>query len=482
MGILTGLSFATKYTAFLAIPYALGFIVWKLWRARQPVLRPVLITALLTLVFIAPWLVKNWIWADNPFSPFFNRLFPNQYAHASFEDDLRKIQGAHGLASYRQIPLQITIRGDAQGGMFGPLFLLSPLALLALRSGIGRKVWLVAIVFGLPFYANAGARFLIPAVPFVSLALALAVASVGWILPVLVLAHAISCWPSIVNRYCAPGAWHLSRIPIKAALRIESLDAYLSRRSQLYNSARLIEQLVPKGERVFTFATVGDAHTTHEILLRFQAPFNEVLGDILWTPLFAGYQPSRILRFHFAPQSLRKLRVYQTAHAKDVIWGVSELRVMDEGKEIPRDPEWRLTARPNPWDVQLAFDNSPVTRWRTWQTAEPGMFIELDFGHPQSVDAVVIESSDEDHQTKLKVEGMDAQGNWTTLSSEAQEFVTRSPVNLRLAATSELKARGIRYLLIEKYDLKSEDFEMNSKVWGIKCIGERKAARLYQIE
>ncbi len=207
-----------------------------------------------------------------------------------------------------------------------------------------------------------------------------------------------------------------------------------------------------------------------------------MLGDILWTPLFAGYQPSRNLRLQFATQSLRKLRVYQTAHAKDVIWGVSEFRVMDEGKEIPRVPEWRLTARPNPWDVQLAFDNNPVTRWRSWQTAEPGMFIEVDFGHPQSVDAVVIQSSDEGHQTKLKVEGQDAQGNWTTLSNEAQEFVSRSPVNLRLAATSELKARGIRYLLIEKYDLKSEDFEMNSKVWGIKCIGERKAARLYQIE
>ncbi len=213
IGILTGFSFATKYTAFLAIPYALGFVAWKLWRARQPVLRHVIITALLALVFIAPWLVKNWIWADNPFSPFFNRLFPNQYAHVSFEDDLRKIQGAHGLASYRQIPLQITIRGDERGGMFGPLFLLAPLALLALRSAVGRQLWLAAIVFGLPFYANAGARFLIPAVPFISLALAMAAASASWILPMLVLAHAISCWPSMVNRYCAPGAWHLARIP-----------------------------------------------------------------------------------------------------------------------------------------------------------------------------------------------------------------------------------------------------------------------------
>src|SRR5260370_27339707 len=59
VGILTGFSFATKYTAFLAIPYALGFIAWKLWRARQPMLLQAVITPLLALVFIAPSPIKN---------------------------------------------------------------------------------------------------------------------------------------------------------------------------------------------------------------------------------------------------------------------------------------------------------------------------------------------------------------------------------------------------------------------------------------
>ena len=47
IGILAGFAYAVKYTAFLAVPYAIGFIAWKLWRKRQPVLRPVAVVALL---------------------------------------------------------------------------------------------------------------------------------------------------------------------------------------------------------------------------------------------------------------------------------------------------------------------------------------------------------------------------------------------------------------------------------------------------
>ena len=131
----------------------------------------------------------------------------------------------------------------------------------------------------------------------------------------------------------------------------------------------------------------------------------------------------------------------------------------------------------------MAFDNSPVTRWRSWQTAAPGMFVEVDFGRPQPVDAAVIESTRQDSETKVKLEGMDPQGQWTTLSSEPVPSSRPITVNLRLAASAELKARGIRYVMVEKNDLRSEDFQFHSKLWGMKCIGEVGTfARLYYIE
>jgi hypothetical protein len=482
IGILAGFSFAAKYTAFLAVPYALGFVAWKLWRAHKPVLRPVLATSLLTLVFIAPWLVKNWIWVDNPVSPFENRLFPNPYVHVSFEDFYRSSLQHYDLKSRWEIPMQVTLKGDLLTGFFGPLFLLTPLALLALRYREGRQLWLAAIVFALPYYANVGTRFLIPAAPFLCVALALAFANIGWLLMLLTLAHAISCLPSVQRFYTTSTSWRLVRIPFKAALRMEPEEKYLSRRVPQYDEARLIERLVPPGERVFAFTQMADAYLSREILVKYQGAFNEVLGDILWTPLFGGFQPTRQLKFQFPRSGLRKVRVVQTAQAKDVSWGIAELRVLEGGREIPRAPEWRLKAQPNPWDVQMAFDNSPVTRWRSWQRAEPGMFVEVDFGRAQAADSVIVETSDEGYQTNVEVDGMDPQGKWTTLSKTAKETTAHPTMNLRRAATAELKARGIRYVMVEGDDPRSDDFKFYAGLWGMKLIGEAGAGRLYHIE
>lgn len=483
IGILTGFAFATKYTAFVAVPYALGFIAWKQWRARQAIFRPVLATAALAAIFIAPWLLKNWIWADNPLSPLANRLFPNPYVHIAFEEEYRKMEQTYGLANRWQIPWQLTVKGELLAGFFGPLFLLTPIALLALRHRAGRQLWLAALVFGVPFYANIGARFLIPAAPFVSLALALTFANVESLLMLLVLAHAISCWPRVEKFYCFYSAWRLNDIPYKAALRIEPEAAFLSRRAPQYDVSRMIDRLVPPGEKVFAFGQLADAYMSHEVLVGFQAAFNETSQDILWTPIFNSFQPTRMLTFRFSRRELRAVRVVETAWAKDVQWGVSELRILDGGNELPRERGWRLSAHPNPWDVQMAFDNSPVTRWRSWQVAEPGMFIQVDFGKAQELDAVVVESSDEGYKTKIKLEGLDPSGKWATILDQPVETSRPTRVNLRRAAAQELKARGIHYIVVEKNDFRFEDFQMYTGLWGMKCIGEsRSNAWLYHIE
>ena len=50
IGLLAGFGYEVKYTAFVAVPYAAGFIAWKLWRDRKPVLRPVLVVSLMAAV------------------------------------------------------------------------------------------------------------------------------------------------------------------------------------------------------------------------------------------------------------------------------------------------------------------------------------------------------------------------------------------------------------------------------------------------
>ena len=125
IGLLAGFAYAAKYTAFVALPYALAFLGWKLYRAKQPVLRPLLNVTLLASLMIAPWMVKNWIVVDNPVSPFFNRLFANPYVHVSFEEEYAQgMRNYPDLKSHWEIPLEATMRGRVLGGLLGPLFLL----------------------------------------------------------------------------------------------------------------------------------------------------------------------------------------------------------------------------------------------------------------------------------------------------------------------------------------------------------------------
>src|SRR5580658_2800827 len=111
IGLLAGFCYAVKYTGFLAVPYAMGFVAWKMWRARKPLLRPALVVALLAAVMLLPWMLKNWIEVVNPVSPLANRTFPNPYVHISQEDFMRKYFSTYDLTSRRQIPLEVTVKG-----------------------------------------------------------------------------------------------------------------------------------------------------------------------------------------------------------------------------------------------------------------------------------------------------------------------------------------------------------------------------------
>jgi len=481
IGILAGFSYAVKYTAFIAVPYALCFIAWKSWRARKPILRPILVVSLLALAFILPWMVKSWIEVANPFSPFANRIFPNPYVHISFEDTYRKFMRVYALTSYWQIPWQVTVRGDLTTGLIGPLFLLTPIALLALRFREGRQLLLAGLIFGAPYLTNVGTRFLIPAVPFVSLSLALALCSLEWLLLVLVAVQAIGCWPYVVQRYCSPAAWRLVEVFPKAALRIQPEEAYLQDNLG-YDLARMIERSVPSDAKVFTFSQPGTAYTSRQILVGYEGAFNELLQDILWTPMFRDFQPTRILTFQFSPRELRKVRVVQTASVPEGQWSVAELRVFAGGQELPRDPGWRLTAHPNPWDIQLAFDNSAVTRWRSWQPPQPGMYLEIDFPGDQKLDSVVVESSSDSSAAKIKLDGLAGDGKWATIAAAPVESIRLSRMSLRQAATAELKARGIRYVLITDDNIGANDYRSYAKLWGMKCVAQQGVARLYYIE
>ena len=157
------------------------------------------------------------------------------------------------------------------------------------------------------------------------------------------------------------------------------------------------------------------------------------------------------------------------------------MRFLDHGRELTRRPEWRLSAWPNPWDVQLAFDNSPATRWRTWERAAPGDYIQVDFGLPQAVDEVRVETSD-DHNLQGKVKLWDQNsGRWIEAGGDRRTGILKPDANIRRYATREIALRGVRYLLIPGGYQGSFDLGADPEGWGLELVAQGYGARLYHI-
>ncbi|MBI1791466.1 MAG: hypothetical protein HYR60_28390 [Acidobacteria bacterium] len=478
IGLLAGFGYAIKYTAFLAVPFALALVFFH---ARK--LRPVLMAGGCALLMIAPWTIKNWIVVSNPVSPFFNSVFPNPYVHVSFEKSYTEsMRHYDDLKSYRDIPLELTVRGGALGGLLGPAWLLAPLGLLALRSPAGRQLALAALVFGLPYAANIGTRFLLPAAPFLALMMGLALSSWQPLAVLIALAHAVASWPPVMRRYCTPLAWGLDRTPVRSALRLDPEESFLHSKGPRYGVARMIERWTPPGQMVLAMNQIAAAYTTREVLVGYQSALGETLRQILYTPLMEDAIPKGRLRFRFASQPLREIRAVQTARGEPDIWSVGELRVYQGERELPRAPHWRLSARPNPWDVQLAFDNSPLTRWRSWETLYPGMYLAVDFGRIEPIDSVLLECSRDQYKAMVKLEGRGESGPWRELSPAPEDWDAPAEFGLRRGAIEELKARGIGYVLLFDDDFGAQDFRTKGAVWGVTQLAEYYGARLYRLD
>ncbi len=478
IGLMAGFAFASKYTAFPALLYAGGYILW-----RTRALRPLVIVSLCALAMFAPWLIKNTIVGGNPVSPFFNQVFPNPYVHISFEKGYTEaMRNYPGLASRWEIPLEITVRGQVLCGLLGPLFLLAPLALLSLKWRDGRRLLAAGICFGAVYFTNIGTRFLIPPLPYFALAMAMAFARVPALLPVMVLLHALSAWPPLLQEYCATYAWRLDRMVWKQALRIETEDGYLTRKWPSYAVARMIEKNTPPGSTVLSFNQTGEAYTTRDTMVVYQSARGNELGGILLTPLITDYQPLQHVTFHFPGQPLRAVRLRQTAAHIPDHWTVTEVRLYHNGQELPRSPQWRLRASPNPWGVQEAFDNSPVTRWGSWQTAYPGMRIEVEFPAPTALDAVVVVNSTDVRAATMALDGKDASGIWRTLQPKPVITEEPPPLRLRREAAEVLKERGIGFLLMQEDDFAAKDLATRPEMWGVMRVGESQGFTLYKIQ
>lgn len=464
IGIVAGFAYGVKYTGWPAVPYALAIVGW---RSRK--MRDVLTVGAAAAPMVLPWMIRNALWMHNPLAPFFNHWFPNPYITTSFEEWYLHYYRTYDLSSLWQIPLQVTTLGHL-GGLLGPVFLLAPLGLWSLRRKEGRALLLAAAVFGVNYFGNIGTRFLIPSLPFVALAMMLALASVPRLAVGLVLVHALISWPTRVSKYCAPDAWHLARVPWRQALRIKSPDEYLDKNMFFYGVARMVDRNTPPDATVFTYRPIPEAYTSRRILLNYTSEPNQVVGVMLQAASFPSDAPNWRIRFAFPRQELTAVRLV-TMNRGRVQWRIHDAYVRDSGRAVAL----QTTA-----DTVDALDGNPITFWRAGDLLAPGQSFEMNFQGKLAVDSVLLVTAPDQRDVQLKLEGRDPPGAWHMLSAAPETSEVPGP-DLRPAAIQQLKRRGIGYLLSFEDEGETRDLRLHADLWGILEVAHNKDARLYRL-
>jgi hypothetical protein len=452
---------------------------WAWGRWRQLV-KAVAVFALCATFMMAPWLVKNALTLDNPFAPLLNRWFPNPYGYASSETDvLERGRNLSGI-SVAGLPVELALHGARLEGLVGPVLLLLPLALLSLANPAGRQLLLAGAVFTLPWLANHSARFLIAPLVFYLLALAMVVLRFRGVAPVVVALTVIACWPPLVRLY-APNAWKIEEFPWRAALRSIPEETYLRAKVPDYAIGLRIRDYVPEGARVLTRNGANLAYQPRELVTAWHSAFGTRMFAYLDQARNRGDRPTRRVTFRFDERAAKRVRL-SLDDCGNELWAVAELRVFRGDAEIAREPGWRLSAWPNPWDVRDAFDGSPITVWNARQYRPASAFIEIDFQGQTKLDRIAADLPDKLGGCRMHVEtGLD--GNiWTPVPARVEVEEAPYPERFRRAVIEELKRNRLRWLLMRDDEPLTMELLERAEQWGVTAVSREGQFRLFRLD
>lgn len=485
-GLLAGFCFDIKYTGFVAGVYALSQLVPRLIgggpRERRFQWRTALLFALPCVIMVAPWLVKNAVYMHNPLLPFFNSVFPNPYNSPKFEREYSQAMAAYaGTTNIRDLAFRYTVTGTGVAGFFGPVFLLAPLGLFLLRLPHGRRLLLAAALFGLPIVFNTGTRFLIPAAPCLALAIAMAVADTRFAVPALMIIHGIASWPDVADTYCDRYAPRIDEFPIQAVVNSKAALEYLHQKlGASWDMAQILDKRIPPGGRVFCYACPAQAYTLRDISLYYVTLESRALGDMLWTPMESGRQPLKQIALSFAPLITTRLRVTLRQSRPDEVWGVSEMRILREGREIPRSSRWKISASPDPWEAPFAFDNNPVSKWSVEKFGARDAYLEVEFDAPTTVDSVLLECP-ENASEQVSLQAATSSG-LVAVNSAVRATEVEAPTGLRRSAIKMLERYGFEYLMVSNSGYYADDYKKYANFWGIHSVAESGETTLYHLD
>ncbi len=461
-GLLAGFAGAIAHVGWLGLALAVAVVGWGLLRAKQPLLRPLAVVVACAVLTGGPWLVKEWANRDGSAG----EGAPAETAEAGW--------------TLLDIPLFVTTLGSAKGGLAGPVFLLAPLGLLALRRRQGRRLLLAAAVFAVPFACDPTARSLIPALPFIAMSMGIAFSAARVTALVLVGAHLLLSYPKVIPRYCEPQAWRIRTVALRAALRLKLTGNDLEARVPGYRLAVRLDKWTPQDAHIFSAGPLPNLYTSREVLADGRGAAGTSLGDALRVALDPEWRPTQRAAIRIKPQSVAAVRVTAVGGQRRR-WILHEMRLFRRGIELPRDPRWRLSAAPAGPEVRLAFDNSPVTFWQGTGGGRAGRYVQVDLGGLNEVDTVVLDMPPRCAGIPLRLEVLDPGGQWRLAPAEVDQTEVARPAGLRRLAARELRAKGFSYLAPAGWELLARDLREKQDQWGVTLAAEADGVALYRI-
>lgn len=497
-GVLAGFCFAIKYTgAFVACLLA-PLVALEVWRASRSMKRAVGNMALVCLaaaLLAAPWLLKNYWTVGNPVAPFFNAFFPNPYVSASWEHSysadlaISRYVAIEQWSDYLAVPYKL-LAGGGLGGIFSIGFFLAPLALLGLRDKAGRALLGWSAVLMLPWFANCGARFLIPAAVFVALALGIGLARLGrWGVVaggVLLISHATLSAPPVLRKW-AP-VWQIAPLPWRVVTGLQSRPEYLRDWVHLFDLGRDVAQLTDSGSHVLSTVSLPEAFLDARVVVSFQSSRNvQFLHEII----AAGnedYWPTRTTTLSFETQRVQRLRIVQQTDHESHPWRVYELRFQHGQRTVLAS---RAASSANPWFAQRLIDGDEYTLWQSRDPLRNEMYLEATFAEPRDVDRVEVVSPAGQYFLDLAVWIDDGSGAWIRVSTEEQNELGAADPTVEFqamagAAGRALASCGIDFLVMDVngdgHNIGAPRVEKHPAAFGLKKVRERGSYRLYQVQ
>jgi hypothetical protein len=474
-GLTAGFCYSIKFTGLIVAPMVITVaLLHRRWRLAG-------LTAFAAALMVVPWLSRNALWTGNPFAPLFNGLFPNPYFHVQTEQTLAESLRSYPGVTWMSMPLEVTVWGQRLQGLVGPAFLLSPVALWALRRREGRILVAAAILMAIPWFFNNGARFIMPSLVFIALALVL-------VLPRKVAlacaaAQALLCLPFMVRLYADAGAWSLEGFPWRAALRVEAEEDYLRRQLWEYHLVELVNKHVPAGERVLDLVGAPTAYIDATVISDWQSASGDRMTHALQMAAESRPGAFRAIEGRWPEQPLTGVRLVNTG-VSDGQWGISEIRLFRGAERVAREPQWRPIGKPNSWDAKFVFDDNLISRWGTWQAARPGMHAGIEFNEPVRLSGASAICFSGEQGGPVFYEGREAGGEWRPLA-KLPEGTPLPALNLRRSSTRLLKQEGVRFILEatrnRPYNRIGRLLKEHPKEWDVELVAELGGVHLFRL-